>query len=140
MDAKDVARKLLEAYDAGDMDAVSSMFTPDAEQHHPFAAEPIVGREAIRENEQALYHAFSDVRVTPRTLTAEGSTVAMEVTLEATNTGALVLGPDEELPATGRSISVPAVWIIEVDQDGMVTEERDYFDTALFFRQLGLQD
>ncbi len=68
------------------------------------------------------------------------STIIVELILTATNSGSIELGSDQEMPATGRQTEVPSVWVLEVDEVGLITEERDYFDTAVFFRQLGLQE
>ena len=64
--------------------------------------------------------------------------VAIEIVLRATNTGPLEVGSDDPLPPTGRRIELPSVWFLRLRGDGRIVEERDYLDTASFFRQLGL--
>lgn len=39
---------------------------------------------------------------------------------------------------SGRRIELPSVWFLRLGSDGRIVEERDYLDTASFFRQLGL--
>ncbi len=63
---------------------------------------------------------------------------ALEVVLSATNTGPLDLGGEVPLPATGRRIELPATWWYEIGADGLVIQERDYFDTGLLMAQLGV--
>lgn len=106
--------------------------------HHPLSPEPIRGSEPIAGSEQALFDAFSEIEVEVVRMLADANDVAVEVVLHATNTGPLDVGADEPLPATGRRIELPSVWLLRLDADGRIAEERDYLDTASFFRQLGL--
>jgi steroid delta-isomerase-like uncharacterized protein len=138
MDPEQIVESLVETVERADADALARLYAEDAVQHHPMAPGPVVGREAIRESEAALFATFSDVTVQRRGLWRTGSTVIAEVVLSATNTGQLDVGGPEALPATGRRVDIPCIWILEVGPDGLITEERDYFDTASIFRQLGL--
>lgn len=84
------------------------------------------------ERVHAAYHGG----LVEREVAGEDAGCAMEVVLRAINTGALDLG-DEPVPATGRTVEVPAVWWCEVE-DGVIAAERDYFDTTALMAQLGL--
>ena len=135
-----VAEALVAAIEHGDADRLARLYAPDAVQHHPLAPEPIRGREAIREGERALLAAFPDVTLKGQRVLSDDSTAIVELILAATNTGAIDVGPGQQLPATGRRIEIPSVWVLELDERGLIAHERDYFDTAAFFRQLGLQE
>jgi steroid delta-isomerase-like uncharacterized protein len=116
----------------------AQLFAEDATLEHPLAPEPLQGRAAIQEGEQALFDAFSDVEVELRSVTTEPSRAVAEVVLRATNTGSIELGEGEPILATGRGFELPAAWIFEFDSSGRVSAERDYFDTAVMLAQLGL--
>lgn len=131
---------MIAALESGDIDAVVACYAEDGRQIHPLSPDPIVGRAQIRESDGALMAAFPDVRVERRTVAAVGTTLVIELVLAATNTGDLDLGDGQTLPATGRTLRLPCVWVLDLDAAGLITEERAYFDTAEFFRQLGLQD
>ena len=130
------ARRLVEAVERGDIDDFAALFAEDAVAHHPLSPEPLVGRTAIRAAEQELFAAFSDVRVDVRAAVADSRTFVLEVVLTATNTGALDVGDGTPRAATGRRVEVSAAWWYEVDEDGLITGARDYFDTAAFLAQL----
>lgn len=137
------ADRAIAAIESRDIDAVVAVYAPNGSQIHPFASEPVEGRDGIRASDGALLAAFPDVAIARRGTyvdAAGGRSVVVEVVLEATHTGALYLGDGEVLPATGRRIAVPSVWVLDVDGDGLITQERAYFDSAVFFRQLGLQE
>jgi ketosteroid isomerase-like protein len=140
MDLQAVANRVIDAVESGDIDEVVAVYAPNGRQIHPFAEEPIEGREAIGLSDGALLAAFPDVTIVRRGVIPGGSTVAIELVLVATHTGPLDLGDGQVLPPTGRRIEVPSVWVLDIDDDGLIAEERAYFDSALFFRQLGLQE
>lgn len=129
--------RIIDAVRRGDTEAYAAGFATDAELIYPLSPEPVRGRDAIREGEQGLFDAFTDIDVEVRSLTSEGSTTVAEVVLRATNTGPIDLGEGEPLPATGVRVELPAVWVFEFGDDGAIVSERDYFDTAAFMAQLG---
>lgn len=134
-----VVDALIDTIERGDLDGMAALYGPDAVQHHPLADGPVRGRDAIRESEAALFAMFSDVTIGRRTVARdEGVTFIVELVLGATNTGSLDVGGPDLLPATGRRVELPATWVIEIGSDGLIAEERDYFDTATLFRQLDL--
>lgn len=137
---RNVAERAIEAIESGDIDRVVAVYAPTGRQIHPFSEEPIEGPEAIRLSDGALLEAFPDVSVKRRNVITGDSTVVIELVLVATNTGTLDLGHGQVIPPTGKQIEVPSVWVLDVDAEGLILEERSYFDSAVFFRQLGLQE
>lgn len=129
---------IINAIRRSDADGYASHFMEEAVLEYPLAPQPIQGRAAIREGEQALFDAFSDVDVDVLSMTSEEDRVAVEVVVRATNTGSIDLGSGDPLPATGRRIKLSAAWIFEFDPTGLVRSERDYFDTGDFIGQLGI--
>lgn len=56
---------------------------------------------------------------------------------KAVNDGPLKM-PNGELPATGRAISYEAGVFWLIGRDGLITEERSYFDATGVAAQLGI--
>jgi steroid delta-isomerase-like uncharacterized protein len=135
---RDVVEGLVGAIERRDADALVELFAEEAVLRHPLSPEPIEGKTAIAASEQALFDAFSEIEVEVVRVVAEGDDVALEVVIRATNTGPLEVGAEEPLPPTGRRVELPSVWFLLLGSDGKIVEERDYLDTASFFRQLGL--
>ena len=135
---RDVALKLVQAIESADPTGLAGLFSNDAVMRHPLSPEPIEGRAAIAASEQVLFDAFSDIDVDVLRVVSLGEDVVLEVVLRATNTGPIDLGNDQSVPPTGRRIEIPAAWFLSIDPQGQIKEERDYLDTASFFRQLGL--
>lgn len=132
--------ELVATVEQRDADRFAALFAQDAIAYHPLHPDPLVGRDAIRDSEQALFESFSDVGVEVRSVLASEERCAAELVLRATNTGPLELGEGEPLPATGRVIELSASWWYDLAPDGLIAEARDYFDTAVLMDQLGLSD
>jgi ketosteroid isomerase-like protein len=134
----DTIRLMIDAIQRGDAEAYADLYAVDAVMHHPLAGAPVRGRAAIGAGEQVLFDAFSDVRVELLTLVGTSRSAAVEVVLRATHTGPLEVQPGEAMPPTQRQIELPAAWFLDFDEGGLITVERDYFDTATLMSQLGL--
>ena len=130
----DIVEKFVDVITRKDIEGFGSMYTEDAVIHEPLTG-MARGRAEITAGEQMLFTAFSDVTIDVRNRFESGNTTVAEVVLKATNDGPLDLGAGEVV--TNRSIEVPMVWVIETNDQGLVTEERDYFDTGLIMQQLG---
>jgi steroid delta-isomerase-like uncharacterized protein len=135
--AEDVARKVVAAVEAGDADALAGLYAEDAVFHHPLTGETR-GRDAIRQSEQELFDAFTDIEIEVRSLLADERTAAIELVLRATNSGDIDLGEEGPLPATGRRIEDPMTWWLVLGPDDLIVAERDYLDTAGLMSQLGV--
>jgi len=78
-----------------------------------------------------FYAAFPDIHHVIEETVAEPDRVAVRFTLHGTHTGDFM-----GLPATGRTVAVPAIAILRVAA-GKVTELHAVFDQAGMMRQLG---
>jgi predicted ester cyclase len=80
--------------------------------------------------------AFADAAVTIERIMAQDQQVAVEFTGRGTHTGTLstVAG---DIPATGRSVTLQFVDLIEFD-DGKVKTQHSYVDTGSLMAQLGI--
>jgi len=118
--------------DAHDADAIVRTFAADGTYCDPTTAE--VSGDAIRANAQRLWSAFPDLAFDIASVAEAGvGRVVVEWIMKGTNTGAF-----HGLPATGRSIALPGVDVIEIDADG-IKAVRGYFDTRAIPEQFGLQ-
>jgi steroid delta-isomerase-like uncharacterized protein len=131
-------QRAINAVRSADAASYAQLFAEDAVVYHPLAPEPLRGRFAIQQAEQGMFDAFSEIEVEIVSLLEGEGRAAVEVVLRATHTGPIHLGGGQLLPATGRRIEVPAVWVFELGSDELITVERDYLDSASFMAQLGL--
>lgn len=134
---EELARRYVETFNDRDVDAWVALFAEDGVIHDPFFPEPSKGREAIRNVELGVLRAFPGMRWRQlRPAIDVGDRVAVELAVNAVNEGPLEM-PDGELPATGRTISFETGTFWLLGPDGLITEERSYFDATGVAAQLG---
>ena len=136
--SRGLADRLVRAVESRDAASLAALFQEDAVLRHPLSEIPTQGRAAIAASEQVLFDAFSDIVVEVVGVVTDPDTVVIELVLRATHTGPLAAAEGQVIEPSGRRIEMPAVWVLKVGAGGLVREERDYLDSAAFFRQLGL--
>ncbi|MDQ3956444.1 MAG: nuclear transport factor 2 family protein [Actinomycetota bacterium] len=138
MTGAELAREYVDAFNRRDLDGWVALFSEDALIFEPFFPEPTKGREAIKALQENVQQAFSDMRW--RLLHPAihvGDAVVMEIDVKAVNDGPLEM-PDGTVPATGKPIAYESCSVLTVGTDGLILEERNYFDATGVAAQLGL--
>ncbi len=138
MDARDVAERIGNTYEKGDVDAVGKLYTEKAVLVHPLAPAKLSGRKAIVELEATLFNAFTDINFDLRRVVDGGDVIAIEFVISATNTAPLTAPDGSPIPATGKRIELPVCGVVTVDDKGLLETDNRYLDTASFMSQLGL--
>ena len=136
--ATNLAQRIADAFNAGDVNAFAACFAPDAVQIHPFFPEPLHGRDAIRAAEGAMFAAFEHISMDVLTVLETGNKVAMELAVKATNTKPLAMPDGGVLPPTGRSVDLTMSAFLTLDAAGQILESHRYQDNLAFMRQLGI--
>ena len=134
-DPIEVAKVAVEAFGDANWDRLRASLGPDSVYEEFATGRRIVGVEPIIEANEGWKHAFPDARGRVRNAVASGSTVTLEITWEGTHTGDLV-GPQGTIPASGRSVSLPAAQVVEVEGD-QAKSTRHYFDLMSLMTQIG---
>jgi steroid delta-isomerase-like uncharacterized protein len=135
-DLKMLVEKLQLAIDNHDSVAIAQCYAEDATMVMSGEPEPIRGREAIAKNLEAVFRAMPDLNVEFTTLIS-GNHIVFEGATEGTFTGPMAT-PAGDIPPTGKSAKYKYVFIAKVNADGLIEEDRTYYDPADFMRQLGL--
>lgn len=138
MSAHALVERYLDCVKRGDADGLAALYAVDAVVHDPLSPEPVRGREAIAGVFSAFKRAIPDMEWRLiRPPMKDGERVAFEITATGVNDGPMAT-PEGELPPTGRAISVEMALFETLDADGLIAEERAYFDVTGFAAQLGL--
>jgi len=135
IDLNKVADKIVKAYTSMDPVAVANLYAEDAVVNE--AGEVIQGRKAIQEHIEGFLRTFPDLKFEFLTILPSGNHIAFEMAVSGTNTGPM-LSPEGEIPPTGKKVEFKVVWIGRISPDGLIEEDRTYYDTANVMRQLGL--
>ena len=134
----EVARRYIEAINKKDPNAFAALFTEDAVLYDPFFPEATKGRDALRSMIEGILRAFPDMTWEQvREPIEAGGRAALVVAVRATNDGPLAM-PGGEVPATGKGISYESAVLWTFGSDGLIAEERSYFDATGVAAQLGL--
>ena len=135
-DNADLVRQIYEAWNNRDFDFAGEHSTPDATITMVGSGQVFHGPEGGRQFSMGWAEAFPDGRVTVDNLITSGDCVVTEYTGRGTNTGTLST-PAGDIPATGRSVTLQFLDVIEFAGDKM-RAQRTYFDTGSLVAQLGL--
>ncbi len=128
-----IRRYFQEVLSKGDIKVVDEVLAPDVVVQTPsYMAEPLRGREAVKQWFSDLRRAFPDLQFTLGEEVAEGDRVASSFRLTGTHRQDYM-----GLPATGRKISLTGVDLFRISS-GKIAEVRIYYDTLGLMQQLGV--
>ena len=135
LDAKDVARRSNDAFNARDWTALSQLLSDHVEYLVPGNA-VYRGVEGVRDFAANWWAAFPDGRAMVHRVTGEGSTVIQEGTYTGTHEGVLRT-PTGTIPPMGRRVKGAYVAVLTVEQ-GRLARQHLLFDRLELLEQLGL--
>ena len=138
MSADDLAQRYVDAVNRGDLEGVAALYAADAVMYDPVTLEPVKGRDAIAATFAAFKQAIPNLtwRLFAPAL-GDDRRVAFEVEVTGVNAGALST-PAGELPPTHNEIALRMAVVDTLDSDGLIAEERAYFDGTGFAARLGM--
>lgn len=134
MTVKATAEKLIEYYNAHDIDGLMGLVAPDVEiVDHPMAT--TLGHDDVHEWFAEGLVTFPDARLSNVRHIAADTTVVTTFVEEATHGGPLPTLTGE-IPATGRPISLPICFVLDVGADGLIHAGEMYYDMDSLLRQV----
>ncbi len=133
----DAAKAPLLAYGRKDWDAVKASVTPDLVYDEVATNRKIQGVNEVLTVWKGWATAFPDSAPTFHGAWVSGNTVVLELTWKGTHTGPLET-PKGPIAATGKRIEIRACNVVEIAESGKAKLERQYFDMATMFQQLGI--
>ena len=138
-EVRQLALKFEDIMNKKDIDALLELYAEDATMIIAGESEPLKGKDAIRANQEAYYNAFPDMQIEFATILTSETEFCIEMIIKGTHTRPLA-SPQGEIPPTGRTINLRGVFLGKVSPAGLVIEDRTYFDSMVFLKQLGLTE
>lgn len=132
----DAAKAPMLAYGDKNWQAVRASITPTFVYHEVATERTAEGTDAVIALFQEWASAMPDSKAKIHEAYVSGNTVVIECTWHGTHKGPLNM-PSGPVPATGKKISVKACSVFEI-VGGKAAMQRQYFDMATMFRQLGI--
>ena len=121
------------AWNAGDADAVASLYAEDATSVDLTSGVTLKGRDALRDSAAERIRAFTGLSIVNPLHLIDGHQSASRWIMSGTHSGDYM-----GLPATGRSIKVDGASFSEFDDRALITHVTVYVDVPAILRQLGL--
>ncbi len=118
------AEDLNAAWNAHDPEAVASFYAEDGAREELILTQArLVGREAVAGQVRMYLDAMPDLALSVRKVTEAAGTVTFEWQVDATHKG-----DAPGWPAQGEPVTFPGVSVLDLDDAGLITEERVYTD------------
>lgn len=136
MDTKDLIallEKYAEEYNKGNWEFLYP-YLADSFVFHNFPFPDLVGIEANRASDKAMYNAFSDVKFTTQKLEVVNDHVFWVFSWEATHTG---VSPTLGIPPTGKRVHMQGCDVMHWQGDQCVEQWR-YSNYLALLQQLGV--
>ncbi len=135
MSARSLAEEFFGHLEAGEVDEILGMMTPDAtvsliplNRHGPMAAD---GASYLRE----LSMSFPDLLVRVRRLFVTGDNTAVaEITIDGTQAGVFLAVANQE-----KHVDLDQAWMLMVTPDDRVSAVIAYWDQNQLYRRLGVK-
>ena len=128
---KQIARRFIAAFAAGDTAALAEIVAKDMVDHCP-APGSRPGLQGLLDAVAMFRAGFPDIHISVERVVAEGDSVAVFGTIAGTNTGALM-----GAPATGKPARFPYMDMYRI-ANGRIVETWHVEDIAGMLGQLGL--
>lgn len=136
---KDAMMRIVnEAFNQGNVDVLDEVLAPDYVSHNPDGS--TAGIEEFKADILAWRAALPDLVATADPVLVEGDWIALRFVMTGTFTNELVNPGMEAIPPTGQPFTFTANIISRFNEDGLIVEEWDEYDSLTIFGQLGYLD
>jgi len=135
--ARETLDGVQEAWNSHSPEGLLRFYRRDARVFDPSYPEPLTDVAAIEKDAADFVSAFPDLTFEVDRVLEGGGALALEGTASGTHTRPWQL-PTGLVPATNRCIRFSWVASYHIDGEGLIQEERRYYDVAGVLQQLGL--
>jgi len=136
MTPEQAARQWVEKFNAHDLKGLMTLYADGAVNAQPHLPAPVKGKPAIEEDLGGFLKAFPDAKMVAPYVGVSGNVVAMEWVFTGTQTGPLA-GPTGIYPPSNRKVTIKGAEFTTHNAQGLIVDERGYFDLVSFMTQLG---
>jgi len=120
-----VVRDMVDAWNTRDWDRIPTLFAENGSLHS-MMVDPVIGREAIGARIGHLGDGLEEITLNLRNVGVIDGTVFVERV--------------DSFTYNGHEGSVPVVGVIEIGDDGLITEWREYYDRAELLEAMGIAE
>jgi steroid delta-isomerase-like uncharacterized protein len=130
----EIAVDFSEAWSSGDPEQLVAIYAEEALFEEVVLGGAVTrGRDELRAFAGEVFAAFPNFTATPVSAFVSGNRVTVEWILTSSYTGQF--GPLP--PGTGQRVEVRVATVLELDDDGLIRRDSEYWDFATVLTQLG---
>jgi steroid delta-isomerase-like uncharacterized protein len=137
MNAQETLDGVQKAWNSHSPERLLRFYRTDARVFDPSYPEPLTDAAAIEKDAADFVSAFPDLTFEVDRVLEGGGALALEGSATGTHTGPWQF-PTGLVPATNRRIRFNWMASYKIDGEGLIQEERRYYDVAGVLQQLGL--
>jgi steroid delta-isomerase-like uncharacterized protein len=115
--------EFVKALNQHDLQAFQSFYAEDCKVIDPEYPSPLRGRDAVRKDFEKTLAEYPDIKYTLTGVMVSGDRVAVELIARGTH--------------LGNTLELPIAAFQKINNEGLVVEDRRYYDMALVMQQLG---
>lgn len=132
---KMIAQQYFDAINQGDFTVLDTAFKGDFLAHNPFGS---LDRPGFSDDWLRLRGALPDLNVSVDLLLSEGNWTAALYTMRGTFTHNFINTDGSTIQPTGNVLELPVIILFRFEQQGLVAESWELYDSLSFLTQLGL--
>jgi predicted ester cyclase len=132
---KQIIQQYFDMFNQGNLGFIDTAFKDDFAAHNPFGT---LDRAGMSGDLGRLRGALPDLQENLTQLITEGNWTVALYTLQGIFSTPYVNADGSSVPPTGKPLDLPAVTFFRFDQQGLVAESFETYDSLSFLTQLGL--
>jgi steroid delta-isomerase-like uncharacterized protein len=125
------------AWSEHNLDNLLALLAPEFVSRSSLSQGRAAGKDMIAKGFQMFNKSLPDLKEEVISIIAEDDRVACQVVETATFTGPMEL-PTGVIAPTNRSYKLPVASFFRINAQGLIVEQRTYWDTANWARQIGI--
>lgn len=137
MTPKDTVNNYWRAWSEHNLDNLLALLAPEFVSRSSLSQGRAAGKDMIAKGFQMFNKSLPDLKEEVISIIAEDDRVACQVVETATFTGPMEL-PTGVIAPTNRSYKLPVASFFRINAQGLIVEQRTYWDTANWARQIGI--
>lgn len=132
---KQVIQQYFDALNQGNLGLINTAFKDDFTAHNPFGS---LDRAGMSGDLERLRGALPDLKANVTQLVTEGNWTVTLYALQGTFSNPYINPDGSSIPPTGKILTLPTITFYRFDQQGLVAESFEVYDSLSFLTQLGL--
>jgi steroid delta-isomerase-like uncharacterized protein len=137
MTPKETVNRYWDAWTEHDLDGLLSLLAPDFVSRSSLSQGRAASKDMIAKGFKVFDKSLPDLKEEVLSIIAEGDIVACQVVETAAFTYPMEL-PMGAIAPTNRSYRLPLASFFRVNTQGLIVEQRTYWDTANWAQQIGI--